>query len=96
LTARHRSAPTLDAISGFIPGTGDTFRILEATRLAGAFSNVVDGRVLTDDGSGSFAVTQTLTGLTLSGFQSIAPLPEPASVATLALGAMLLGRRRRA
>lgn len=84
----------LDGFAASI-SSADVFTILTSdVAITGTFDNVVDGRVTTLDGNGSFAVTLGAggTSLVLSDFAAV---PEPATLAALAgVGAMLLRRRR--
>ncbi len=74
-------------------GNGQTFAILVSDQaIDGAFSNVANGgRLATSDGHGSFLVTYSGSQVLLSQFL----IPEPASLALLAGGAILAGLRRR-
>ncbi len=61
----------LSLIGGFVPATADTFTILQAIQLTGAFSNVAGGQrldLLND--SGSFLVSYAADSVVLSGYQS--------------------------
>ena len=78
----------------------DTFTLANAGALSGSFINVVNGgTLLTSDGLGLFTVNYGIgsafaaNSLVLSNFT---PVPEPSTVALLALGsaAILLYRRR--
>ncbi|MDB6169577.1 MAG: Na-Ca exchanger/integrin-beta4, partial [Verrucomicrobia bacterium] len=75
----------------------NTFTILNAASLAGAFSNAANGsRLATTDGFGSFQVNYSSAALTLSNF---VPVPEPSTWALLSCGLLLVFpafRRRRA
>jgi autotransporter-associated beta strand protein len=62
------------SLVGFTPANGDTFTIIRSapTTLAvsGAFSNVAFGsRITTQGGEGSFLVSNTVAGVTLSDYQ---------------------------
>jgi hypothetical protein len=75
---------------------GDVFEILDAGSLSGSFLNVINGRVETDDGYGSFLV-QLLAGpndteeLELSDFEAT---PEPGGIGFVCFAAVALRRRR--
>ncbi len=77
-----------------IQGT-DTFTILTATSLIGAYSNAANGSMLlTTDGFGYFQVNYSGTAVTLSNFTAV---PEPGTWTLLGLGSLVLavGRWRR-
>jgi hypothetical protein len=70
----------------------DAFSVLIADGpLGGGFANVINGRVDTLDGLGSFAVSTAGSAVTLSDFQGI---PEPTAAAMLLSGLLALGARR--
>jgi hypothetical protein len=70
----------------------DAFSVLIADGpIGGGFANVIDGRVDTLDGLGSFAVSTSGNAVTLSDFQGI---PEPTAAAMLLSGLLALGTRR--
>ena len=73
----------------------DSFTVLNAASLSGAFANAASGaRLTTTDGLGSFLVNYNGLAVTLSGFQAV---PEPSTWTLLGLGglAMLAQRARR-
>ena len=87
----------VELLPGFVPDADDTFTILSAQSLAGAFNNVTNGGdVLTPDGLGSFTANYIASGgftnLVLSNFTA---LPEPGSLSLLLIGAPMLLKRRR-
>ena len=93
-------------INGFVPtvNSGQTFTVLTAASLSGAFANVPNGtRLLATDGFSSFQVNygsaSAFPSLTHSVVLSdFAVVPEPSTWALLGLGASLVllrGRRRR-
>ena len=60
--------------SGYPPGSDDTFLLLAANAVSGAFSNVASGsRLTTADGRGSFVVNYGGNLLFLSDFETIPP-----------------------
>jgi len=72
--------------------TSDSFTVLTATTVSGAFTNVANGtRLVSSDGSGSFLVSYgtgsafAANNLVLSNFQ-FTPVPEPSTWALLTLG----------
>lgn len=74
----------------------DTFTLLSASSINGAFANVASGsRLMTNFGQGSFVVNYSGSSLTLSSFE---PVPEPSTWALLIGGGVsiaILARRRR-
>ncbi|MEY4489700.1 MAG: hypothetical protein RIQ79_2208, partial [Verrucomicrobiota bacterium] len=85
----------ISLINGFVPAPTDSFVLIQSNQLlAGFFSNVADGGLLTLP-EGDFTVTYAgQNGVTLSNFAAI---PEPSTYGALAgLGvlAVTLGRRR--
>ncbi len=86
---------TVNLLPGFTPDAADSFTIVTASSVTGAFGNIVDGYVATADGTGKFLVTMNATSVVLSGYVDLASAPEPASVAILAAGCMGLLRRRK-
>ncbi len=79
----------------------DTFTVVTATNLTGAFTNVANGqRLFTSDGLGSFQINYgagsafALNSVVLTNF---VPIPEPSTYALLGLGllVMLVASRRR-
>jgi hypothetical protein len=93
-------ALSLSFLGGFETaiGAGDTFDVLSAEALSGAFANVASGgRLTTRDGLGSFAVWYgagslfTPTKVVLADFLAV---PEPGTAALLGLGAVGLAVRR--
>jgi subtilase-type serine protease len=87
----------LSFIDGFQTNVlnSETFTLLTAdSSLLGSFDNVLDGqRLMTADGFGSFLVNYGGPNLVLTDFQ-ISSIPEPATLALLALGGWVLLRRR--
>ncbi len=89
-------------VDGFVPAAANTFTVLTAHGLAGLFSNVANGRILTTDGLGSFQVNAGgnsafgANNLVLSNFVAV---PEPSTWALLGTGVLLMAfklyRRRR-
>ena len=66
----------------------DTFTVLNAASLSGAFANAASGaRLTTTDGLGSFLVNYSGLAVTLSSFQ---PVPEPSTWTLLGLGGLAL------
>lgn len=65
----------LTRIDGFVPSAADTFTLLTAGSVSGGFTNIASGSRLACLPSGSFLVTVTSTGVSLSAFQ---PGPGPA------------------
>jgi hypothetical protein len=80
----------------------DTFTVVTATNLTGAFTNVANGqRLFTSDGLGSFQINYgpgsafALNSVVLTNF---VPIPEPSTYALLGLGLLVVlvaSRRRR-
>ena len=62
----------LSLIDGFVPGAGDSFEILSAASVTGAFANAPGGVLNT--AFGQFLVTYSGTGVTLSPFL-VEPIP---------------------
>lgn len=80
----------ISLLDGFVPASSDTFTILQAGSLIGTFDNAPAGAFIIP-GSGTFDVQYSGTAVILSNFQGI---PEPSSLAILALLSPLLLRRR--
>ncbi|MDQ6860453.1 MAG: PEP-CTERM sorting domain-containing protein, partial [Verrucomicrobiota bacterium] len=91
---------TLHLANGFAPSGGQMFSILDSNQtLLGAFSNVVNGaRLTTADGLGSFQVNYgpssafDPTDVVLNNFIAV---PEPSTIASLALGGFVIFALRR-
>lgn len=65
-------------LGGYKPGGGDVFTIVSAGGVAGAFANVASGgRITTDGGEGTFAVTVSGTTVVLGGYVSNIPTAPP-------------------
>lgn len=73
---------------------GDSFAVFTTdVTLAGVFANVVNGRLATFDGLGSFAISTAGNSVVLSDYQGV---PEPSAALGSLVGlAALLGCRRR-
>jgi hypothetical protein len=88
---------TLDItfVDGFTPTSLDTFTILTSTGgLTGKFGNGLLGTVL--GGGYQFDISYSGNSVILSNAQEVLPAPEPASLALLACGTLILvGKRRR-
>jgi T5SS/PEP-CTERM-associated repeat protein len=54
----------------FKPGAGDFYKIFEYGTVSGTFSNIYNGRVLTESRLGSFRVDSLSGGITLSDFRT--------------------------
>jgi hypothetical protein len=80
-------------LDGFVPSAADSFHVIGASSLSGAFDNVIGGEL--SFAGGMFDVTYSPSGVTLSNFSAV---PEPAGIATLgvAIAAAKMSRRRRA
>jgi hypothetical protein len=76
----------LSLVNGFVPGSSDVFTVLTASRVNGFFANAPG--TITFPG-GTFDVTYTNTFVALTNF-----VPEPSVSALLALGSMVVFRRR--
>lgn len=60
-------------LPGFNPTTNQSFNVLTATNISGAFTNARHGtRVVTEDGFHSFVVTQTANNLALGSYAPVA------------------------
>ncbi|HUB24953.1 MAG TPA: PEP-CTERM sorting domain-containing protein [Tepidisphaeraceae bacterium] len=75
---------TIALVNGFAPSNGDSFEVISAGSICGAFSDVVFPEI------GQYTLSYTPTGVFVTA------IPEPASVALLAAGSIgLLAQRRR-
>jgi hypothetical protein len=72
----------------------DSFTVITFFSQSGAFDNVINGRVITGDGLGSFRVSTNFfgTGLVLDDFRFI---PEPTALLSLPIWAVMCLTRRR-
>jgi hypothetical protein len=77
-------------LDGFVPSASDSFAILTAGSLSGAFDNVAGGHL--DITGGTFDVAYSPGGVTLSNFQAV---PEPGTISVILLGITAAGVRRR-
>lgn len=80
----------VSVLPGFQIQSTDVFTIVTAGSIDGTFSNAVS-KISLANGIGFFDVTYFGNSITLSNFQ----VPEPGSFGMLALGSLLLMRRRR-
>jgi hypothetical protein len=76
-------------LDGFLPSATDSFSIVTANSLSGTFDNVSGNKISLT--GGTFDVAYSPTGVTLSNFQAV---PEPGSVALIALAMTAAGVRR--
>ena len=89
----------IELLSGFAPADSDTFEIVVANSLSGAFSNVANGETIsTIDGGGTFVVNYGVgsnfdeNSVVLSNFTAI---PEPGGcLAVLLLAVIGISKRR--
>ena len=82
----------LTLANGFTPAASDTFTIMTSNQaIAGQFSNVIGGRVVTSDGMSSFGVSVVGNNVILNSFV----IPEPSSALLVAAGLGILGLRRK-
>ena len=77
-------------LDDFVPSATDSFRIISASSLSGAFDNVIGGAV--SFAGGRFDVAYAPNGVTLSNCTAV---PEPGGVAMIAFGAVAATIRRR-
>lgn len=82
----NRPVLNIQLVNGFTPSAGDTFDILDFTSFVNTFGTI---KLPTLDADLSWDTSSLYT----TG--EISVVPEPSSLAVLALGAMLLTRRRR-